>query len=350
MFLLLLHQASADEIKEFYNGVRSLGMGGAYVTVVNDETSLLYNPAGLGKLRDYFVTLLDPEIEMGFQNTDVLKVDNALKTFNVQTLLDELKIDPGKRFHTRGQLFPSIVLKNAGLGLFVKQVTDAEVETTGTTYTYQQRTDWAATFGFSLRLFSGIIKIGLVGRAVNRTDADLEVPATSTNLSLETYRKEGLGVAGDAGIMIAFPIAWLPTIGATIKDMGNTAYNVGSGAFYDTLERPATTRQTIDAGIGLFPMSSNNIRYTITADFHDITHISDDVPADVWRRIHGGLEMNIRDFLFLRAGANQGYWSAGLELATERVQIQGAAYGEEIGTSSAKREDRRWVGKFALRF
>ena len=48
--------AGAQEIRENYNGVRSLGMGGASIAVVNDETALLLNPAALGKLSD-------PEIE-----------------------------------------------------------------------------------------------------------------------------------------------------------------------------------------------------------------------------------------------------------------------------------------------
>ena len=46
----------AMERREFYNGVRGLGMGGASVGVVNDETALLLNPAGMGKLRNAFVT------------------------------------------------------------------------------------------------------------------------------------------------------------------------------------------------------------------------------------------------------------------------------------------------------
>ena len=55
--------AEARELHEFYNGVRCLGMGGACAAVVNDETALLVNPAALGKLRDYYGTILDPEVE-----------------------------------------------------------------------------------------------------------------------------------------------------------------------------------------------------------------------------------------------------------------------------------------------
>lgn len=47
---------------------------------------------------------------------------------------------------------------------------------------------------------------------------------------------------------------------------------------------------------------------------------------------------------------NQRYWTAGLEMALKNYQIQLATYGEEIGTATTHREDRRYVAKFAFRF
>ena len=44
----------ARERRSFYEGVRGRGMGGAQIATVNDETALLVNPAGLGKLRDFY--------------------------------------------------------------------------------------------------------------------------------------------------------------------------------------------------------------------------------------------------------------------------------------------------------
>src|SRR5205085_397590 len=55
----------AGERYHFYNGVRQMGMGGASVATVNDETALIANPAALGKLRDYFVTVFDPDLDVG---------------------------------------------------------------------------------------------------------------------------------------------------------------------------------------------------------------------------------------------------------------------------------------------
>ena len=68
------------------------------------------------------------------------------------------------------------------------------------------------------------------------------------------------------------------------------------------------------------------------------------------RRMHFGLELNFSDFMFLRAGLNQRYWTAGIEIATEHCQVQFASYGEDVGTAATPQEDRRWVAKVALRF
>jgi hypothetical protein len=65
---------------------------------------------------------------------------------------------------------------------------------------------------------------------------------------------------------------------------------------------------------------------------------------------HAGFEVNFSDFFFLRGGMNQGYWTAGVEFATRFFQLQASSYGQEVGTTSATIEDRRWVGSFAIRF
>jgi len=108
----------------------------------------------------------------------------------------------------------------------------------------------------------------------------------------------------------------------------------------------------VDVGIALFPISSKRTRVSWTAEYRDVLTASEEF--DVYRRIHTGIELNIADALFLRAGMNQRYWTAGLEFAMANYQLQAATYGEEIGTATATtitpREDRRYTLKFAFRF
>jgi hypothetical protein len=140
----------------------------------------------------------------------------------------------------------------------------------------------------------------------------------------------------------------LPSIAAVVRDAGDTSYGMGNGMFLQTQTRPVTTLQTVDVGIAFFPILANHTRMSITADWHDVSNANQE--TDTLKKLHAGLEFNFADFFFLRAGVNQRYWTTGFELSTERFQFQAASYGEEIGTLTAQKEDRRWVGKFAIRF
>jgi hypothetical protein len=349
ILLLLGSGASASEIYNFYDGVREMGMGGAYVNTADDETALLTNPAGLGKLRDGMFTVLDPELS---GNSDAVKVVGSKYSdaLDPQALLGDLEAHPGMHFHSHAQIFPSLVFPNFGIGLHMKYRVDGEVDTANKNYLYNYTNDWALAMGYNFRFFSGILKIGVAGRIVDRSEVmQNNIDPTSTTLSLSTMLKEGVGVAGDAGIIIAAPIRFLPSIGATIHDIGNTSYTVSGGAFgHSGNGSPNETTQTIDAGIAIFPILSNGVRSSFTAEVHDIQTLSQE--TDQMRRVHAGIEINIDDFLFLRGGLNQRYWTGGVEFTTGHLQLQASSYGVEIGTAALPVEDRRYVGKLSFRF
>lgn len=339
--------ASAAETYKFYTGARMLGMGGAYTAVVNDETALLTNPAGLGKIRDSTITIADPEVQGSFNDTQITNINNT----NAQTpsdLLTLLNQNKGVHWNAKAQAFPSIVGTNIGFGVHAKYQYDAEVNTPGTIYRLDMTNDYAAALGFCLRLLSGTVKIGIVGRYIDRTEIHKDLDPNQHTIDMNQTASEGAGLAGDGGLVLTAPVAWLPTLAAVVRDAGNTNYTMTNGMFLQTQTRPASTPQTVDVGLALFPILSNHTRMSITADYHDVTNANQE--TDMMKKVHVGVEFNFADFFFLRGGMNQRYWAGGFELATERFQFQAASYGEEIGTATAFKEDRRWVGKFAIRF
>ncbi len=339
--------AQAGEIYEFYTGARQLGMGGAYTGVVNDETALLTNPAGLGKVRDVIITVADPELHGSFNNTEITKLETLTKSFNANDLVGLLKEHPGKHWHAKLQAFPSIVAPNVGFGIHAKSSYDASVSDDGSIYRLDYTNDYAAALGFCFRLFSGILKVGVTGRYVNRVEVHKDLDP-NTSVDMNAVASEGSGFAGDIGMIATAPVAWLPSVSAVLRDVGDTSYTLTSGMFYKTQSRPAETKQTMDAGISAFPILSNQTRMTLTAEMHDVFNVRGE--SDMMKRVHTGMELNFHDFFFLRAGMNQRYWTAGVELATERFQLQAASYGEELGDENANKEDRRWVGKISIRF
>lgn len=341
--------ANAQERYEFYNGVRMLGMGGAGVATVNDETALLVNPAGLGKLRDYFITVADPEVDIGSKTERIVGTD-ILKVTEPQEALRMGNSHVDSHQHSRAQVFPSIVIPNFGFGLLGKYEVNSEVVSgSPNQFQYHYTNDWAGVLGTNVRLFDGIIKLGANVRAVNRVEVKRDdIDVSSTGLTLKSLASEGIGLGTDAGILIAAPTRWLPTIGAVYRDIGRTSYTWKEGMFMNTSSRPSSTAESLDVGIAIFPILDNRIRSSWTVEYRDLLTMGDEDKQ--MRRLHAGMEINFADAFFIRGGMNQMYWTAGLELSMMNYQFQAASYGEDIGTSSKSREDRRYVVKFAFRF
>lgn len=347
---LVFPAAQAGERYQFYTGTRSLGMGGVNANTVNDETSALTNPAGLGKIRDMIFTIVDPELHGALADTEIINLNNYSSALSPQGLLDALNQSKGKHFHLKYQMFPSIVGPNFGTGLFIKYQIDGQVDSTGTNFALHYVNDWAIPLAYDIRLFGGVLKLGFGGRLMNRSEVDQTLPASSTGLALSSLVSEGMGIAADAGLILTIPFAMLPSLAVSVHDVGGTNYNLREGMLNATANRPADTAQSVDVGLAVQPIVSNRVRMTWALEYKDALTPLDATQEDWLKRSHAGVELNFADFAFIRGGANQGYWTAGLEFSTEKFQLQFATYGEELGTPTARQEDRRWVGKFALRF
>lgn len=339
----------AGERYEFYNGVRQTAMGGAGIGVANDETALLLNPAALGKLRNAYFTLVDPEVSVsGPFSQLILDGANPLDLFSLQGVVNSLNGEVDTPLHTQLQLFPSIVLQNFGIGILKKYSFNAISNSAGSSADITYFDDTAVVVGFNLRFFDGRIKFGFNGRYINRVYVNESILTNVASADASTYAKEGAGIASDVGLILTAPWATLPSISVVARDVGNTHYNINEGFTYNTTERPPNTVQTIDAAFSFFPIHGNNVRSSFSFEARDLTNVAEEKSAS--RRYHAGAELNIYDHLFLRAGYNQFYWTAGFEVAMEKLQIQLSSYAEDVGPDEAPIEDRRYVFKFVLRF
>ena len=341
--------ASAKERFELFTGVRQMGMGGASIGVVNDETSLLSNPNGLGKLRDSIITVIDPELSLS-QNFSSYVLDGGgpLDYFELQGAIDALSESPDEHLHSKLQLLPSMVFQNFGFGLFKKYNIEAQSSEDGTTVDYDYYDDTALLLAYNFRFFKGRVKLGVTGKYLDRGYSTGTLPVTTTAADIEDTMTEGVGIGADVGLTLSAPWDWLPSISAVVRDVGNTKFTAASGMFYDTTDRPDTIPQTLDVAFSIFPIHSNHVRSTITFEYRDVQDAYEE--EDTRRRMHAGWELNIHDLIFLRAGMNQRYWTGGLEFATENMQFQIATYGEDVGVDETPKEDRRFVFKFAFRF
>lgn len=356
VFVALLLMASttwARERREFYLGVRSLGMGGTAVASVNDETALILNPAGLGRLRDFYATPFDPELELGTKLPDLYKSVAFSQPFKLDSVVGPMVDNQGSYYHARGSIMPSFVARNFGIGLLLNQTLSGEA-LSATEADIFSRDDMALLLGYNLRLWDGRIKIGFTGKVINRielNEANLDItqPLDASSLATAGLLREGTGVGFDVGMQLALPWTWLPTLGAVAHDVGGMKFDQSPGLrLAEATTRPESVTQDLDVGIAVSPIHANNMRSMWTIEYKGVLTAADE--TDKAKLLHLGTEFNFSDVLFLRAGYHQRYWTAGAELASEDLQFQIASYGEEVGDETAPREDRRVVFKFALRF
>lgn len=348
-WLLCSTETWAKERRAFYEGVRGRAMGGVQIATTNDESALMINPAGLGKLRDFYGTIIDPEIDYSNNYSRMNSTSSISQPFSITGIKDSLNASRETYYHAKAQIFPSLVARNFGIGLYGSYLLDGEMNAAGTNMDVFYRSDVAFVLGYNFRFFDGRIKLGFNAKLLNRIEVNNSLVDPAASLDLTTVgATEGTGLGTDVGLIMTAPWAMLPTLSVVAHDMGNTTFDKSSGVRLTTTNRPAMITQDIDAALAIFPIHSNKLRSTWSVEYRGLLTSAQE--NDKAKLLHVGTEFNISDVFFIRAGYNQRYYTAGFELASEKMQFQIATYGEEIGDEITSREDRRTVFKFAFRF
>lgn len=337
-----------DEVVEFFQGSRMLGMGGAQVAVASDETALLGNPAGLGRIRDVYGTILDPEVETNSNYSGIVRRTAINNPMDLEMVRNSLLTSPDQYYYARGSIFPSIVLRNFGIGVYARQSMAAYLDPTSTNLSVRSYDDLALLLGYNLRIWDGRIKIGATGKAISRIEINQTI-AANASMDSSLYATEGLGLGLDLGLNLAAPWTYIPTLAVVMRDVGGTKFSNGKNVRLTTANVPEPMLQDIDVGAALFPIHSNYVRSAFSVEVKRLGEMSKAV--DRTRYYHLGWEINRRDAIFLRAGINQGrYWTGGLEVASNNLQLQLTSYGENVAVDGQNLEDRRYVLKISFRF
>ncbi len=353
VLFLQVAQAELYERREFYKGIRYLGMGGATLAVASDETAIVANPAALGRLRDIYGTIVDPEVELNSRGIKAYNSKAYTDPFSLKQVVKTMVTEQGRYFSSRGQVMPSFVGKNFGIALLKKYEMQVRANTDTDVDTFY-RDDMALLLGYNLRLFDGRIKLGATGKLISRVEVDhAGLDPSAQSMSLKSLASAGIAKAGtgfgfDTGILIAGPWSWIPTIGAVYRDVGGTTFNQDLFKRLDGAGDPDGVKGDVDVGVSIFPIHSNHSRSAIALEYRGLLTQGDE--EDKAKLMHYGYEYNYADTFFLRVGYHQRYWTAGMELSSEKFQLQLATYGEEIGTQDDPKEDRRWALKAAFRF
>src|SRR3990167_9522892 len=87
----------AEELPSLYRGIRPLGMGGAFLTVSDDENALFYNPAGLNDVKGFGgVGILNPEAAISTDSLELYKDIQDVEGTDTTQVVDLLRKHVGK--------------------------------------------------------------------------------------------------------------------------------------------------------------------------------------------------------------------------------------------------------------
>lgn len=358
-------------IHQHYVSPRAQGMGNAFVGVADDYNSLFYNPAGLSNLTEGEINL---KIQIAGSG-NILDLSNQMKDASNasnkdQAYSDLLNKNYGNHYFSR---FPNIGATWARPGwavAFIPADLSAEIaihQQVGATMTVEGYQDSTLAFGKAWKFLEdqpATLSVGVTGKAIYRGYVLKSVTAPELVYNDKFFSpedaKEGMTVDADVGLLYTWKEAdkggpaWTknfkPQVGLTVRNLADYGFKYNYHLYNKQTAEPPQLYRRVDLG-GMAELPGFWVfKPRVALDVRDMTH-------PFWtlkKGLHAGVELlwNVRWWLQggYRVGYNQGYLSAGLSAQFVWFRLDFATWGEEIGTSGAPQENRRYVAQMSLSF
>lgn len=352
-------------LRETWYGGRTPGMGGAYVAIADDEHALLGNPAGIGRQGQ------DSKSVRSLDFPNLVVAGNRLSVGLLRTYAEggpgdqnqvatELQDEPaGSVVWGHVGAFPSVTLGRFSLGMLMTGEATGDLERfdapqasrveAGQTYDALIKTQMDATaalvLGASFAYHSTGLVFGLAGRVGGRRTMSKESEMSDGTIrkadSLDDGWMTTFGAAVDAGVLwIPQRTPWIPTLGLTWRDAGNTRYRTVDGS-----GRIVRERENLALGISWDPLGQKRrggMRFVVGIDAQHLT----DERLEFRDKIHVGSEFRMGEYALtspfaFRVGHNlRGIsYGVGLDLAFFRMDYDSSV--SMIQNGAGKTLDRR---------
>jgi hypothetical protein len=358
--LILMNLLQAQEVSYIARSPRALFMGDAYTAMADDEFSLFYNPAALGRNTGVSFTFVDPTIGV----TDALSELDRFKNFpsTASGIANRIMDFP---IYLQAGIFPTLKMGQFGFTLFanskssfmLRNATNPELDIN---YKY----DRGFVMGFAHNVGNGAfssktlmgekstmspgerLSIGASIKHMNRQGLDNEFDLFGTTLLNKINSgatdinslKNAFGYASgdawglDTGVEYAHSSGFSSfTSALSILDVGNTHFRKTSGS------GDVPTQEMIINGGVAYKQDFGIFDYTLSADIHPMTS-----SIDFARKLHFGTEVSL-PFVTLNAGMSEGYISYGGSVKLWPFKITTGFYGVEVGSHYHQEEARRFI-------
>lgn len=367
IFILLNNiEAFSQEINYIGRSPRAQLMGDAYTAVADDEYTLFYNPAALGRNKGVTLTPFNPTIG----GTNVLKDTDRFKDFpkdDPAAIANKILNYP---VSLQASVFPGLKMSSFGMSLFATSKTNMVLRNAiHPILDIDYRYDRGFIAGYAHSIGSGAfasrikktskqkittgqrVSFGIAVKRINREGMsdqyDLfgttllnKISSGSTSIS---ELKEALGYSkGKAwGVDLGTEYAYargrgLFTAGFSILDVGDTRFTKTEGiGDVPKQDMSINTGVAYKEDFGLFD-------YTLSADLRPLNS-----SVDFSRKFHFGSEFSF-PLITLNAGWSEGYVSYGGSVKLWPVKLTAGFYGIEVGSKYKEQEAKRFIVYISL--
>lgn len=363
LFTLLFLELHAQEVNYLARSPRALLMGDAYTAIADDEFTLFYNPAALGKNKGVSFTLLDPT----FGITDALSEQDRFKNFPsgdgaAPKIANRIMDFP---IYIQAGIFPTLKMGQFGFTLFANNKSSLVLRNaTNPELDINYKYDRGFIFGFAHNIGTGAFSskarkggksstsagtrfsVGMAVKHMNRQGLEDQFDLFGTTI----LSKINSGASDINALKDAFGYskgsAWGYDLGAEYaissgRSTLTTAFSVldiGDTRFTKTQGTGKVPKQEMMINSGLaYKLDYGFFDYTISADIHPMNG-----PTDFGRKFHFGSELSL-PLVTLNVGWSEGYVSYGGSIKLWPIKITTGFYGVEVGSHYREQEAKRFI-------
>lgn len=337
-FLFSFHASAFDSVGPTPSA-RALGMGNAYIGVVDDMDAMFYNPASLAKVHGVQWDMLTVG-GAGKNLSDYKTIQNLTNSStDLSTAIPPLY---GKNFYYGAQGRTGLVMPM--LGIVGYDAANAAMAVHNPPYTQLDvnvTNDYAYAVGFGVPIGRNV-QLGAEGRYIKRTGTSHTYGGGSL-ASLDSSQIQSDVLAWGRAYELDLGANFLvPTPGFTF-DFSVVWQNVGTTTFKQ-------------ASTNYIPSIPSNVTAGIAGDLRlpfatirpavDMRYISDE-SVQLFRKFNFGVEISL-PLLDIRGGYSEGYYTYGAGVSFGPVRVDAASYAVELGDYPGQMEDRRYMAQITI--
>lgn len=369
LFFLISTNLFSMEISYLARSPRALLMGDAYTAIADDEFTLFYNPAALGKNKGVSFTLLDPS----FGTVDLLSEQNRFKNFPKGSGSAPLVAQRIMDFpiYLQAGAFPTLKMGQFGFTLFADSKASMVLRNaTHPMLDANYRYDRGFVFGYAYNIGSGAFStkayknkkstttagsrfsIGASIKHMNRQGLQDQFDLFGTGLLSKinsgqtkdtSALKDALGYSAGSAWGYDLGAEYAISSGHTTVTTAFSILDIGSTRFTKTQGTADVPKQDMIFNTGVaFKQDFGIVDYTLSADLHPLMG-----PVDFSRQFHLGTELSL-PFVSVLAGWSEGYLSYGASVKLWPIKLTTGFYGVEVGSKYREQQAKRFIVYLSL--